>query len=129
MDIKILKNDDEIYIIEPQSELNLYSSNQLKEVVMKMIEQKIERFIISLKKVENVNSAGIGALIYISSTIKKLNFSLAITNINKPVEKAINAIRLSGYFPITGSLREALDLVRRGQGLAARRTIPDRKGN
>ncbi|MDR1566024.1 MAG: STAS domain-containing protein [Treponema sp.] len=112
MEIKILKNDDEIYIIEPQNELNLYSSNQLKELVMKMIELKIERFIISLKKVENVNSSGIGALIYISSTIKKLNFSLAITGINKPVEKAINAIRLSGYFPITGSLREAVDLVR-----------------
>ena len=112
MKIKILKNNEGIYIIKPQGELDLYSSNQIKELVMKMIEQKIEHFIISLQEVHNINSSGIGALIYVSSTIKKLNYALAITGINGQVKKAMEISKLSGYFPLVPSLREAVDLVR-----------------
>jgi anti-sigma B factor antagonist len=115
MEIKILKNAEEIYIIKPQGDLDLYSSNQIKELVMKMIERKIERFIISLKGVNNINSAGIGALIYVYSTVKKLNYALAITDINEPVKRAMEVTKLSGYFPLAPSLREAVDLVRKGR--------------
>ncbi|AEF80069.1 STAS domain-containing protein [Leadbettera azotonutricia] len=112
MAIKVLKNDENIYIVELQNELDLFSSNMLKELVMKMVEKKIERFIIDLKKTETITSAGLGALVYVSSTAKKMDFALAFTNINEAVKKAIDITKLTGYFPITPTLKEAVELVR-----------------
>jgi anti-sigma B factor antagonist len=112
MAIKVLKNDENIYIVELQGELDLFSSNMLKELVMKMIEQKIERFIIDLKKVNTINSAGLGALVYVSSTARKMNFAYAFANINDAVKKAIEVTKLASYFPIAPTLKEAVELVR-----------------
>jgi anti-sigma B factor antagonist len=112
MEIKVLKNDEGIYIIQLFGSLDLYNSNQFKDLVMKMIEKKNERFIIDLKEVTAINSAGIGALIYVSSTIKKMDFRLALANINPAIGKAIETIKLSSYLPIVSSLQEAVALIR-----------------
>jgi anti-sigma B factor antagonist len=107
MELKIRKNE-EIYIIDVLGEMDLYNSYKLKELLMKMIEKKIERFIINLESVEYIDSSGIGALIYITSTIKKINLRLAITNVHGSVKKVIELTKLSGFFPILPSLEEAV---------------------
>ncbi|MDR2028654.1 MAG: anti-sigma factor antagonist [Treponema sp.] len=107
MELKIRKNKD-IYIIDIQGELDLYNSYKLKELLMKMLEKKIERYIINMEDVEYIDSSGIGALIYISSTLKKMNLRLAITNIHGSVKKVIELTKLMGYFPIAATLDEAI---------------------
>jgi anti-sigma B factor antagonist len=107
MELKIRKNK-EIYIIDIQGELDLYNSYKLKELLMKMLEKKIERFIINMEDVEYIDSSGIGALIYISSTLKKMNLKLAITNIHGSVKKVIELTKLMGYFPIVATLDAAI---------------------
>ncbi|MDR2211957.1 MAG: anti-sigma factor antagonist [Spirochaetaceae bacterium] len=107
MELKIRKNA-EIYIIDVLGEMDLYNSYKLKELIMKMIEKKIERFIINLEDVEYIDSSGIGALIYITSTIKKVNLKLAITNVHGSVKKVIELTKLSGFFPILQTLEEAI---------------------
>jgi anti-sigma B factor antagonist len=111
MESRILKNAGDIYLIELQSDLDLFNSNQLKELVVKMVEKKIEKFIIDMHLVATINSAGIGALIYISSTLKKVSGQLVIAKINDSVRNAMEITKLSGYFRITASLQEALDLI------------------
>jgi anti-sigma B factor antagonist len=112
MEIRILKNTDDICLIELQGKLDLYYSNQLKELIMSMIKKKSEKFIINMEKVESINSSGIGALIFISSTMKKMNARMVISKINDSVKTAMELSKLSGYFSIAGSLREAMDLIR-----------------
>ncbi|MDR2702684.1 MAG: anti-sigma factor antagonist [Spirochaetaceae bacterium] len=107
MELKIRKND-EIYIIDVLGEMDLYNSYKLKELMMKMLEKKIERFIINLEDVEYIDSSGIGALIYITSTIKKMSLKLAITNVRGSVKKVIELTKLTGFFPILPSLEEAV---------------------
>ena len=114
VNIRIQKNQDEIYILELHGSLDLYSSDRIKELVMRLIELKIERFILDLKNVDRINSAGIGALVNISSTLKKLNLALAITNIKGPVKKAVEITKLSGLLPISPTLREAVEKTRAG---------------
>jgi anti-sigma B factor antagonist len=111
MEIRILKNPDDIYLIELQGDLDLYHSNRLKELIMSMIKKKSEKFIIDMGKVEAINSSGIGALTFISSTVKKMNARLVIAKINDSVKIAMEVTKLSGYFSIAGSLQEALDLI------------------
>ena len=107
MELKIRKNG-EIYIIDVSGEMDLYNSYKLKELVMKMLDKKVERFIINLQAVDYIDSSGIGALIYICSTIKKQNLKLFITNIHGSVKKVIELTKLMGYFPISATIEEAI---------------------
>ena len=111
MKIKIKKNKDNIHVVELSGAMDLYSSNQLKDLVMGMIKNKIERFIINLQKVNSVNSAGLGALVNVFSTLKKLNCPLVIIVQKGPVMQALEVTRLKSYFTIAPSLKEALPLV------------------
>jgi anti-sigma B factor antagonist len=110
MELKIRKSQ-EIYIVDVQGELDLYNAYKLKELLTKMLEKKIERFIINLDEVEYIDSSGIGALIYISSTVKKSNLKLAITNVHGSVQKVMELTKLMDYFPITATLDEAMKKV------------------
>ena len=47
METKISKNDNNIFLVELKGVLDLYSANEFKELIIKMIEKKVERFIIS----------------------------------------------------------------------------------
>jgi anti-sigma B factor antagonist len=107
MELKIRKSG-ETYIIDVTGEMDLYNSYKLKELVMKMLEKNVQSFIINLEQVDYIDSSGIGALIYICSTIKKMNNKLIISNIHGSVKKVIELTKLMGYFPISASLEEAL---------------------
>ena len=107
MELKIRKSN-EIYIIDVNGEMDLYNSYKLKELVMKMLEKKVVNFIINLEQVDYIDSSGIGALIYICSTIKKMSLKLSITNIHGSVKKVIELTKLMGYFPIANTVEEAI---------------------
>ena len=110
MELKIRKNG-EVYIIDVNGEMDLYNSYKLKELVTKMLEKNVKSFIINLGQVDYIDSSGIGALIYICSTLKKMNLKLAISNVHGSVKKVIELTKLTGYFPIANSLEEALLMV------------------
>ena len=107
MELKIRKNGD-IYIIDVNGEMDLYNSYKFKELVMKMLEKNVKFFVINLEQVDYIDSSGIGALIYICSTIKKMNLTLSITNVHGSVKKVIELTKLMGYFPIASTVEEVL---------------------
>ena len=111
MELKIRKNG-EIYIIDVNGEMDLYNSYKLKELVMKMLEKNVKNFIIHLEQVDYIDSSGIGALIYICSTMKKMNLKFAISNVHGSVKKVIELTKLMGYFPIANSVEEALLMIK-----------------
>jgi anti-sigma B factor antagonist len=106
-----IRKSQEIYIIDVQGELDLYNAYKLKELLTKMLEKKIERFIINLDEVGYIDSSGIGVLVFISSRVKKLNLKLAITNVHESVQKVMELTKLTDYFPITATLDEAMKQV------------------
>ena len=107
MEIK-LKKYSTTYIIEVVGDMDLYSSFELKNVVTKMLAKNIKNYVVDLAKVDYIDSSGIGVLIHIYSNIKKLNNILKICNVHGSVEKVIKLTKLSQYFPIVGSVKEAL---------------------
>ncbi|GHV74107.1 anti-sigma factor antagonist [Spirochaetia bacterium] len=110
MELKIHKSQG-VSIIDVQGELDLYNAYKLKELLIKMLEEKTDRFVINLDEVEYIDSSGIGVLVYISSTAKKSNMKLAITNIHGSVLKVMDLTKLTDYFPITATLDEAITQV------------------
>jgi len=108
MDIRLSKNREGVYLLELAGDLDLISSNQLKEYIMRIAKTRIERFIISLNDVTNINSAGIGALIYAFSTLRKLNCTLIMLVPEGPVLEALHVSRIKKYFTIVHTLKDAL---------------------
>ncbi len=92
--------------------MDLYNSYKLKELVMKMLEKSVKFFVINLEQVDYIDSSGIGALIYICSTVKKMNLKLAIASVHGSVKKVIELTKLTGYFPMANSVEEALLMVK-----------------
>ena len=107
MELKIRKSK-EIYIIDVTGEMDLYNSYKLKDLIVKMIEKKVTSMIINLEEVNYIDSSGIGALIYICSSLKKAGAKLFITNIHGSVKKVVELTKLGGFFPMTNSLEEAI---------------------
>jgi len=107
MELKIRKNQ-EVYIVDITGEMDLYNSYKLKELIAKMLERSVKGIILNMEEVEYIDSSGIGALIYICSTLKKNNLKLYITNIHGSVKKVIELTKLMGFFPIAETLEEAL---------------------
>jgi anti-sigma B factor antagonist len=109
MDMELkLRRYQEIYIIDVSGEMDLYNSYKLKDLMVKMITRKIKSIIINLENTKYIDSSGIGTLIFASSTLKKVNIKLAIVNIQGTVKKVIELAGLTGFFPITVSLEEAI---------------------
>ena len=107
MEIK-LKKYSTTYIIEIVGDMDLYSAFELKNIIAKMMAKDIENYVVDLAKVDYIDSSGIGVLIHVYSTIKKSNRTLKIANVHGSVEKVIKLTKLSQYFPIVGSVKEAL---------------------
>ena len=111
MEIKIHKNDNSVFLVDLSGDMDLYSSNQLKDLVMKMIENKVECLVLNLTDIKSIYSAGIGALVYVSSTLKNLNYPLVVVAPpDGPALKALEITRLKNYFTIVPSVKEAAAL-------------------
>jgi len=107
MEIK-LRRADTIYIIDVVGEMDLYNAFKLKDVVRKMIEKKIRRYVINLDSVPYIDSSGIGALLQVFADIKKNGLRLRITGVKGSVRKVIELTKLAQYFPIVADLDLAI---------------------
>jgi anti-sigma B factor antagonist len=106
-----IKQKGDIYLINVKGNIDISNSLALKELVLRMIKKKVERYIINLRETEGIDSKGIGALIFISSTLKKMNFKLAITNMNETIKQVISITKLTDYLPIAVTLENAIKMV------------------
>ncbi len=107
MEIK-LKKYSSTYIVEVIGDMDLYNSFQLRDIVTKMSSRNIKNYIINFEKVNYIDSSGIGVLIQVYSTIKKMPGKLLFCGIHGSVKKVIELTKLAGYFPIEKNLRTSL---------------------
>ena len=115
MEIKVQKDSNDVLILKLSGSLDLPNSNQLKEQFIKMIESKVEYFIIDLRDLIIANSSGIGALIYISSTLRKLKCPLVVVAPEGPALDVLELTRLKNYFTIVPTVEAAMALVARAR--------------
>jgi len=113
LEIKVRKSGN-VYIIDIEGEMDLYNAFKLKELVGKMLEKGISMFIVNMEKVDYIDSSGIGALIYVSSALKKKSARFMITTVHGSVKKVIELTKLTGYFPMRETLKEGIMELQRG---------------
>ena len=107
MDISQKRHGD-IVILVIIGEIDLYNAPEIKDIINKLIEERIYNVIIDLEKVSYIDSSGIGALISSLSNLKKYQGGLKIINVYASVKKVFELTKLTSFFEIYDSEEEAI---------------------
>jgi anti-sigma B factor antagonist len=108
MELAVQEQDD-IHIIRGKGSLDMAGSVELKDLFMRLVHAQADRFIINLEEVSRIDSSGVGTLIFIASTARRLGLRFVLTETPERVMWVIEKVRLKGYLPFTENMEEALD--------------------
>ncbi|MDR1352304.1 MAG: STAS domain-containing protein [Treponema sp.] len=104
-----VREQDGIQIIAGKGRLDMAGSVELKDLFMRLVHAQADRFIIDLGGLNYIDSSGVGTLIFIASTVRKLSLQFVLTETPEQVMWVIEKVRLKGYLPFTENMEEALD--------------------
>jgi anti-sigma B factor antagonist len=104
-----VQEQDGIHIIRGKGRLDMAGSVELKDLFMRLVHAQADRFIINLGEVSRIDSSGVGTLIFIASTVRRLGLQFVLTETPEQVMWVIETVRLKGYLPFTENMGEALD--------------------
>lgn len=104
---------DNILIIDIIGEIDIYNSSNIKELIMKKIENGEINIIINLNRVNYIDSSGIGTFISCNSLLSKYKGKLVIENINESIKKIFRLTQLDTILNIKNSEEEAINFFKK----------------
>ncbi|MDR2052793.1 MAG: STAS domain-containing protein [Treponema sp.] len=104
-----VQEQDGIHIIRGKGRFDLTGSVELKDLFMRLVHSQAERFIINLAEINYIDSSGVGTLVFIVSTVRRLGLRFVLTETPEQVMWVIENVRLKSYLPFTENMEEALD--------------------
>ena len=109
MKIKVvLKND--VHIIKIEGPIKAGNEFELGEKIEEYIKKgKAPKFIIDLKKVPFINSAGLGIFLNIYKHVDGLEGRMVFANLNSDIENLMEITKLASIFEIFKTADEALE--------------------
>lgn len=99
------KNENK-WIFKPVGDLDIYTSSQFKEEVLKKLDENQVDIIIDGEKLDYVDSTGLGALISILRTMKESENKIYIENVKKNIRKIFDITNLDKMFIFRGEKNE-----------------------
>lgn len=85
-------------------------AGEINEQINNFIDNKKNRIVIDLKKVEWMNSSGLGILIGVVTTLKNNNGRMILVNISERIENLLKITKLIDVFEIEKDVESALSL-------------------
>jgi anti-sigma B factor antagonist len=108
MNISTEKHNDTIVLNLKEERLDAHNSGELRDAILKLLENGGNRFIVDLSEVRFIDSSGLGALLsgYKNATLRSGSFVLA--GLQPRVQSMFELTRLHRVFDIYSNLNEAL---------------------
>lgn len=109
MKIKVtVKND--VYIVKIEGPIKAGNEFELGEKIEEYIKKgRAPKFIIDLKKVPFINSAGLGIFLNIFKHVDGLKGRMVFANLNSDIENLMEITKLASVFEIFKTAEEALE--------------------
>lgn len=102
----ILDETENKWIVLPEGEIDIYTSPKFKQKVLDAFDKDEKDILIDCKKLEYMDSTGLGALIYILKKVKDKDYKIYIDNIKPNIKKLFDITQLDKLFIIRGELSE-----------------------
>lgn len=92
--------DDNHWIVEPIGEIDIYTSPELKEKLSEALNDKKADIVIDGKKLDYLDSTGLGSLISIFKLAKENKNKIYIRNLKPNIRKLFDITELDKVFEI-----------------------------
>lgn len=105
MSLVINKKYDEVnkvWDIELAGEVDIYTAGELKETFNKILKEKKETVKLDAKKLDYIDSTGLGVLIGVLKKLKEADKDIIILNIKPSIKKLLHITGLDKIFIIEG---------------------------
>ena len=103
-----VKADNLATIVELSGEVDLYSSPEVRNILLKLIQDKTTIIIVDLEKVSYIDSSGVATLVEGLQEAGKYSGILKLTNLQETVRHVFELSSLDKVFDIFNSTDEAL---------------------
>ncbi len=87
-------------LIIPEADIVADKVAELKDEIMKYIDEGKSEIHLDLKHVDLIDSSGIGVLILARNSLNKMGGSLKLANVNEDILKMFRIMRLDRHFDI-----------------------------
>lgn len=101
VEVKFDKDKNQL-VVNPEGDLDIYTSNKFKEEVLHSFESNQVDIFINGSKLEYVDSTGLGALISILKKVKESKSEIFISNLKPNIRKLFDITELDKLFTIRG---------------------------
>lgn len=99
-------------ILKIKGEINLYSSQHIKECIEDFVNKGKKIFFIDLSEVSYIDSSGLGAFLSIHSKIYKSGGGVHLCAPSPKVNYVLELTKLKGLLNVFSSLEEGIDSVK-----------------
>ncbi|MBU5437960.1 STAS domain-containing protein [Tissierella sp. MSJ-40] len=107
LNISINFNEEEnLWVFSPEGEVDIYTSSKFKEEILRAFDTKKTDLLINGKKLDYVDSTGLGSLISILKTVKANNNKIYLEDIKPNIRKLFDITDLDKLFIIRGEGNE-----------------------
>lgn len=101
---KYSDDSNKTFIVEVENDyISLNKHGELNRLVAEEIKKGIKNFSFDLKKLESINSSGLGILIACHKKIKDSGCSLKLSNVNDKVINILKLTKLNNVFEFEAS--------------------------
>lgn len=107
LELQVYFNEDkDAWVVEPNGEIDIYTSPSFKNKVLNSYMEKKTDIIIDGEKLEYIDSTGLGALISILKAIEEEKHKIHLLNIKANIKKLFDITELDKLFIIRGENNE-----------------------
>jgi anti-sigma B factor antagonist len=101
------RNENGWAVLEVQGEVDLYTSSQLRDAILRLTEEAENRIVVDLNNVSFMDSSGLGVLIAGLKRARERGGELALVFSEGSVQKVLGITGLDKIFPTHRSVGEA----------------------
>ena len=99
---------EDVQIIEINGELDAFVAPKLKEILSKVIEKDVVKYIVDFQGLIHINSLAMGILRGKLQTVREMGGDIKIINLNKHIQTIFETIGLDEIFEIYKTEDEAI---------------------
>ena len=98
-----------ISICRTSGEITFSTSPDLRNQLLKLIDQKINKIVMDMKEITYIDSSGMATLVEILQKIKAINGQLKLSQVPDKIKEILEMVRLKDIFEIYESEEEAIN--------------------
>ncbi|SHH30293.1 STAS domain-containing protein [Tepidibacter thalassicus] len=99
---KNFNNDKNVWNIELKGEIDIYTANELKKVLIEVVSINPQDIILNASELEYIDSTGLGVLIGVLKRLRQQGKDIHIIEAKKNVKKLFNITGLDKIFKVEG---------------------------